>query len=74
MMPSASTATRSETRSYLFDVITDLATMARRSGDWPVAIQLEAILVAEQLRDAERRLPDTEGGMCDAALTRGREA
>ena len=73
MMPSASIATRSETRFYLFEVIADLAKMARRSGDWPVAIHLEAILAAEQLRDADRPSSSVESGLRARPLTRGRE-
>ena len=72
MMPSAPTATRSETRVYLFEVISDLAKMARRSGDWPVAIHLEAILAAEQARDSDRQASGSDGGLRARPLTRGR--
>lgn len=44
------------TREYLFDMIAQLARLARRTGEAQVAVHLEAILAARRLA-LEKRAP-----------------
>ncbi len=54
LTPAASEVEREGAREYLFDMIQQLAHVARRSGEVAVAIHLEAILAA-RLQEATGR-------------------
>ena len=45
-----------DTRDYIFEMIAELAAMARRTGEAAVAIHLEAILAARRAALEERDL------------------
>jgi hypothetical protein len=56
--PGSNQASGGRTREYLFDMIQQLARLARRSDEMAVAIHLEAILAAH-LHDEKKGLDES---------------
>ena len=54
IQPSPPRSNGEDAQDYLFDMIAELAALARRSGETVVAIYLEAILAAREVENSAR--------------------